>query len=300
MLSRKDKTLVEILDRLESLEGKIDRIHGSMPAGFGPPQPAPTSEPSFSTDVDELAPSSSLRLTQQPSLSGIGSSQPYRHASAAHKMLTWPAIQQLLLQAFPSNIGDWKIPEQEGRAFILQIQERIPKLTLDDNLQGRPFTAMQSQASRSTGEARATFPRLTRDTMLQLATAYFDTFNLIYPFMDRQNFISDTLAKVYTEGFGVDPDSVIALLVFALGELAKDGSCGNPIEEYKGRPSGVRGGTASTPPGIALFNEARKRIGFVLTGYDLEHIQIYSLAACVTVSLVSDVTERLSNWLVFL
>ena len=296
MLSRKDKTLVEILDRLESLEGKIDRIHGSMPAGFGPPQPAPTSQPSFSTDVDELASSSSPRLAQQPSLSGIGRSQPYRHASAAHKMLTWPAIQQLLLQALPSNIGDWKISEQQGPAFILQ----IPNLALDDNLQDRPFAAMQSQASRSAGEARTTFPRLTRDTMLQLATAYFDTFNLMYPFMDRQNFISDTLAKVHTEGFGVDPDSVIALLVFALGELAKDGSCGNPIEEYKGRPSGVRGGTASDPPGIALFNEARKRIGFVLTGYDLENIQIYSLAACVTVSLVSDATERLSNWLVFL
>jgi len=296
VLSRKDKTLVEILDRLESLEGKIDRIHGSMPAGFGPPQPAPTSQPSFSTDVDELASSSSPRLAQQPSLSGIGRSQPYRHASAAHKMLTWPAIQQLLLQALPSNIGDWKISEQQGPAFILQ----IPNLALDDNLQDRPFAAMQSQASRSAGEARTTFPRLTRDIMLQLATAYFDTFNLMYPFMDRQNFISDTLAKVHTEGFGIDPDSVIALLVFALGELAKDGSCGNPIEECKGRPSGVRGGTASDPPGIALFNEARKRIGFVLTGYDLENIQIYSLAACVTVSLVSDATERLSNWLVFL
>ena len=131
---------------------------------------------------------------------------------------------------------------------------------------------MQSQASKSVGEARTTFPLLIQDIIHQLATVYFNTFNLMYPFIDRQNFILDSLAKVYTEGFGVDLDSIITLLVFILGELAKDRSCGNPIEEYKGRPSGIWGGKALNPPGIALFNKARKYIGFVLTGYNLENI----------------------------
>ena len=100
--------------------------------------------------------------------------------------------------------------------------------------------------------------------------------------MDRQSFISNTLTKVHTEGFTSDPDSVIALLILALGEVAMEGSRGKPIEVYRGRPSGVRGGTTPTkPPGLALFNEARKRIGFVFVDYDLENIQIYSLAACV-------------------
>jgi hypothetical protein len=161
------------------------------------------------------------------------------------------------------------------------MHEGTPKLALDETLQGEPFLATQSQASRISGGARTTFPYLTRDIMHELATAYFDTFNLIYPFMDRQDFISDTLTKVRTEGFNGDPDSIIALLIFALGEVAIEGSRGNPIEVYKGRPSGVRGGTALKPPGLALFNEARKRIGFVFTDYDLGNIQIYSLAACV-------------------
>jgi hypothetical protein len=298
--SRKDKTLVEILDRLESLEGKIDRIpnHGPVPTGFGPPQPAPTSQPSFSTDVDEPGSSSPPRPPQQPSRSGIRRSQPYRHASAAHKMLAWPAIQQLLLQALLSNIADLQSLEQEGPGFIVRIQEGAPKLALDESLQDRPFVAIQSQESRASGGARTIFPRLTRDIMHQLATAYFDTFNFIYPFMDRQNFISDTLMKVHTEGFDGDPDSVIALLVFALGELAIEGSRGKPIEVYNGRPSGVRGGTASQPPGLALFNEARKRIGFVLTDCDLENVQIYSLAACVDVFFGAlDTIELPSNWL---
>lgn len=212
----------------------------------------------------------------------MGRSQPYRHASAAHKMLVWPAIQQLLLQSMPPNIGDLQSLEQEGSSFLTRTHEGRPDLPLDDALQDRPFLGMQSQATRSTGGSRVTFPALTRDMMHRLANSYFDTYNFLYPFMDRQNFFSDTLVRVHTEGFDGDTDSVIALLVFALGELAIECSQGNPIEVYNGRPSGVRGGSASRPPGLALFNEARKRIGFVFTRCDIETVQILSLAAYVT------------------
>jgi len=285
VFSRKDKTLVEILDRLKSLEGKVDRLPTFRPpimSGFGPPQPSPASQPSFSYETDELSPfQTSHRPSQQPSPSGIGRNQPYRHTSAAHKLLTWPAIQQLLLQSLPSNVGDLKSLEQEGSAFLIGIEEGTPGLPLDDALQDRPFVGMQSQATRTSGGARVIFPALTHDVMQRLATHYFDTFNLLYPLLDRQTFLSDTLTRVHTEGFDGDTDSVIALLVFALGELSIEGSCGNPIEIHKGRPSGIRGGTATRPPGLALFNEARKRIGFVLTECEIENVQIFSLAAYV-------------------
>ncbi|KAF8863357.1 hypothetical protein BDZ45DRAFT_583966 [Acephala macrosclerotiorum] len=281
--TKKDKTLVEILDRLKSLEGKVDRIptgRTSAPVGFGPPQQAPSSQPSFSVELDPGSYSTqSLRPSQQPSPSGLGRTPVYRHASAAHKILTWPIVQQLLLQASPTNVGDLKTLEQEGPAFITEVQRGFPKLPLDEEMQERPFVGMQTQASRATGAARVTFPTLTRDIMHRLATAYFDTFNFVYPFMDRQNFISDTLNKVYAEGFDGDPDAVIALLIFALGELAIEGSRGQPISEGDGRSSGVRGGSVSKPPGLGLFNEARKRMGFVLTECALENVQIFSLAA---------------------
>jgi hypothetical protein len=291
VFSRKDKTLVEILDRLKSLEGKVDRIptRGAVQPGFESLQQTPSSQPSFSSVIDDPGSlsTSSVQVSQHPSLIvGIQSNQPYRHSSAAHKMLTWPAVQQLLLQALPSNIGDLKSLEQEGSAFIVRIQDGTTKLPMDELLQERPFLGMQSQAARATGGTRMTFSRLTRDVMLQLATAYFDTFNFIYPFMDRQNFISDTMVRVHSEGFDGDTDSIIALLVFALGELAIEGSRGHPIEVYNGRPSGVRGGTALKPPGLALFNEARKRIGFELTNCNLENVQIFSLAACVPFHLL--------------
>lgn len=272
---RKDKTLVEILNRLASLEGKLEQLpNGPDPTGFGPPKSAPHSQPSFST--------SSPRETKQPGHRSIGRREAYRNASAPNKILTWPAIQQLLLQALPADVGDWESLHQDGPAFLTRIQEKTPKLAMDECLQEEPLSAPHLQASRTVEGARVTFPYLTRDIMDQLATAYFDTFNLIYPFLDRQYFISDTLGKVHAKGFNGDPDSIIALLIFALGEMAIEGSRGNPIEVHHGRPSGVRGGTTPTkPPGLALFNEARKRIGFVFADYDLENIQIYSLAACV-------------------
>ena len=281
--TKKDQTLVEILDRLKSLEGKVDRIpiRVPIPTGFGAAQPSPASQPYFSAEVDDPSSysASSLRLFQQPVPIGIGRSHASRQVSAVHKMLTWPAIQQLLSQSLPSNIGDLKSLEQEGSAFIVRMQRGTPNLPLDEGLEERPFVGMQTQATRAAGGARITFPALTGDMMNRLATAYFDTFNFIYPFMDRQNFMSDTLTRVHTEGFNGDTDSVIALLVFALGELAIEGSRGNPIEEHQGCPSGVRGGTSSRPPGLALFNEARKRIGFVLTRCDLENVHVFLLTA---------------------
>lgn len=188
----------------------------------------------------------------------------------------------MLLQSLPSNVVDWKTLEQDGSAFIVRMQKNSLPLPLDEGLNQMPFLGMQTQATRASGGARVTFPALSRDMMHRLATAYFDTFNFLYPFMDRQNFLSDTLTKVYSEGFDGDVESVMALLIFALGEVAIEGSRGNSIEEHNGRPSGVRGGSQQRPPGLALFNEARKRIGFCLVDCELENAQVYSLAACET------------------
>lgn len=288
--SRKDKTLVEILDRLKSLESKVDRLPVRP---NGPPQSSPSSIPSLGnleTDYDTSSTSyrtPSLRPSAQPSPADAGKSQPYRHASAAHKMLTWPAIQQLLLQALPANIGDLKSLEQEGSAFIVRMQKNAPTLSTQVGLPSLPFVGMQTQASRTAGEARTTFPTLGREKMLHLATVYFDSFNLLYPFMDRQSFLSETLPRVSTGGFNGDPDSVIALLIFALGEMALESSQGQPLETYKGRASGIRGGTVARPPGLEYFNAARERIGFLLTDCNLESVQIFSMAAYVVLPFLS-------------
>ncbi|PQE27495.1 hypothetical protein CJF31_00009123 [Rutstroemia sp. NJR-2017a BVV2] len=134
---------------------------------------------------------------------------------------------------------------------------------------------------------KITYPVLTWEVMNRLANTYFDTFNLLYPFLDRQNFFSENLNKVYTEGFDRDKESIIVLLVFVLGELVLKSSYGAPIETSSSQPSGIRG-RGSIPDrlsGILLYNKARKQIGFVMTGCDLENVQIFSLAKSKVVNI---------------
>lgn len=191
----------------------------------------------------------------------------------------WPAVQELLRKGRQVGEAELRSLEVDGSAFLVQLQTGSQILSLDENLITQPFVGMQTQATRESGGPRVTFRDLDYNTMHNLATSYFDTFNLIYPFMDRQNFISDTLAKVHSEGFNGDADSVIALLVFGLGELALQGIRGDPIELFNGRESGIRGGSLEKPPGLGFFNEARARLGYVLADIELENVQIFLLTA---------------------
>jgi hypothetical protein len=116
------------------------------------------------------------------------------------------------------------------------------------------------------------------DTMQRLGKAYFDTINLSYPILNRHSFMSDTLPLLFNNGFNHNMASTIAFLVFALGEVALAASDGLPVHVYSGRASGVKGGTKARPPGLELFNEARRRMGFNLTECSLENVQIFALA----------------------
>jgi hypothetical protein len=207
VLLRKDKTLVEILVRLENLEGKVDRIptRGQIPPGFGPAQASPSSQLSFGpeTYISTSYIASSVWPLQQPSPIGTDRSRPHQHASTALEMLTWPAIKQLLLQSPSSDLGDLQSLQADVSAFIIRMQKGIPNLTLDKVLLDQPLIRTQLQESRETGGVRVTFSDLNYDTMYRLATAYFDTFNFMYPFMDRQNFTSETLSRVVLVGLAV-------------------------------------------------------------------------------------------------
>lgn len=273
--------MVEILDRVKNIESKLDYLPRQNPAGvLESESPTPRRSSSFTEPSNFESDSSTIyQVSSSRSRETLTPNAAYHHSTASHKVLQWPAVQQFLQQTVPSNLGDTKSTDS-GLIFIVKIQGTRGPLSLDVDLQEKPFVGMQSLASRVSGGSRITFPGLARDTMHQLATTYFDTFNFMYPFMDRQTFLSETLAKVTSEGFDGDMESVIALLVFALGDVALEGIQGSPVNIYNGRPSGVRGGTGpSKPPGLSFFNEAMKRIGCVLTECSLENVQMFSLTA---------------------
>lgn len=123
-----------------------------------------------------------------------------------------------------------------------------------------------------------TIADLNWDTMQRLGNAYFDTLNLLCPILSRQSFMGDTLPTLFNHGFSNNMASTIAFLVFALGEVAIAGTEGPPVHIYNGRASGIKGGTSERPPGLNLFNEARRRMGFNLTECTVENVQIFELA----------------------
>lgn len=283
---RKDKTLVEILDRIKHLEEKIDNLN------LRPSVPLPS--PNYPLQANSL--SSPLPSSH----GGLGSSVPsgpafqfpettntptpgnghYQYVSSVHQMLKWPAIQQLFASIQPKlpNI-DLSTLEREGPASMVALRRStIQSLPTDIQPTGRRASSIGMHDPATAAQLTISISDLNWETMQRLSKAYFDTINLLCPILDRHSFMSDTLPVIFNSGFSHNMASTIALLVFALGEVALAGSEGPPIHVYNGRASGIRGGTRDRPPGLELFNEARRRMGFNLTECSLENVQFFELA----------------------
>ena len=73
------------------------------------------------------------------------------------------------------------------------------------------------------------FPDLTAERVEEYSSAYFNTFNVLLPLLDLNDFMGGVVTRLLRDGFrDDDPESVLALLVFALGQLAIEGVLGQP------------------------------------------------------------------------
>ncbi|KAM7221575.1 hypothetical protein V8F06_002966 [Rhypophila decipiens] len=284
--TKKDKTLIEILERIKSLESKIDDL--SLHTNF------PTTAPFGAVQTPAFAPTTSIGITPgihgppinpsfplpEPSSATSGAEDHYQYVSSVHQMLAWPTIQQLLATVQP------KVPSLD--LSLIERDVPLPPLNDPGHIVKHLPTNTASTATPSMnmhGQVQASgsiqVSSLNWETMQRLSKAYFDSFNLLFPILDRQYFMSNTLPSLFNGGLGQEISSTIAFLVFALGEVALEGSEGRPIHvhPHNGRPSGIKGGSKDEPPGLELFNEARKRMGFNLTECSLENVQIFALAS---------------------
>ncbi|KAK4240331.1 hypothetical protein C8A03DRAFT_42134 [Achaetomium macrosporum] len=284
--TKKDKTLVEILDRIKTLEGKIDNFSqrsavSPSTAGYPPqpsslPSPLPTAQGAAGPSVAAASP---FNFHDGSSVASRGDNY-YQYVSSVHEMLRWPVIQQLFASVQPkiSSI-DLSAFERETAPSLLAHQastvSNLPTATPPPLGRG----SVIGMHNTVTGRPPITVSDLGWETMLSLSKAYFDSFNLLCPILNRQSFMSDTLPAVFSNGFSTDMASTIALLVLALGEVAVANSSGVPVHVYNGRASGIKGGTKDRPPGLELFNEARRRIGFHLTDCSIENSQMFELAS---------------------
>jgi hypothetical protein len=274
-----------MMDQLSRLESKINIIgltvnpassafdladnYGGSPSGQTPASPnSPRSSRAERAEIFST-------FHQEPRVP-LEVSTTYRHLTAPHKILLWPAIHSFLQKAGADSQEMLKVLSQEGTPWLLHLELEKHKdcLPSDTVLSNYPATALSS------GPSRVKFEILNEKLMLKCMDSYFNTYNVLYPLLVREDFEKVIFPEVLAHGFGYgDFNSVIALLVFALGEMAWEGVWGDPIDDINGKTSGIRGGSASRPPGLDIFNEARKRLGFVATQTSLENIQVLQLTA---------------------
>ncbi|VBB73360.1 Putative protein of unknown function [Podospora comata] len=277
--TKKDKTLVEILERLKglddrllNLETKVDDLShrgsaGPSALGFPHLQAPDYASQAGAAMIDPALTAAPFNLQHDLSRNAPVGQDQYKYVSSVHQMLGWPAVQQLFasIQARLPHVNFSSL-ERDGVSHMLGVHR--------SESQGLP-----SEGTMRTERSLGLLTTLTWENVRMWSQAYFDTTNLFYPILDRQSFMQETLPSLYRSGFSNSISSTIALLVFALGEVSLEGREGAPVHVYNGRASGVKGGSKAQPPGLALFNEARSRMGFDLTECSLENVQIFALAS---------------------
>ena len=201
------------------------------------------------------------------------SSQGYHHLTIPQEVILWPSIYLHLVNSNSDSTPDLQYVLQEGTPWFL----RLSMSSATEKL--LPTTGLEAITKHSEG-SRVIFPSLTVQRIQEYCDAYFNTFNVLAPILIKDVFIKDVLAPVLEDGYGYDDtESAIVLLVCALGQLAAEGVFGRPVGVVKGTPSGFRGGTTESPPGVEIFNEARRRLGFVATHISLGNVQVMLLLA---------------------
>jgi hypothetical protein len=193
--------------------------------------------------------------------------------SVSHKVLLWPGVVCYMRDSGIAEVAvtDLQCIARFGSPWLLQRETSTRRGKLPCNL---------SLPCSTSDFGSVVFSDLTVERVNEYSSAYFNTFNVLFPLLNSNDFLSGVVARLLREGFrDDDPESVLALLVFALGQLAIEGVVGWPTSVHNDEFSGFRGGTIEKPPGLGLFNEARRRIGMVNTQFRLENVQIMLLQA---------------------
>ena len=198
------------------------------------------------------------------------------HLTAAHQVLLWPSVYMGLVNLIPDLVPELYHLLQDGTPWLTHIElEKHP-----DPLPCDPSTRSLLATSPSLRTSKLPFLGLTIEDVGIYTNAYFDTFNLVLPILNRDSFVREVVEPMIRNGYSAgDASACIGLMVFALGQVAVDGVHGSPLCHLDGVPSGLRGGSLVAPPGLRIFNEARNLFGFVMSQCSLENVQIYLLQA---------------------
>ncbi|KAK4551462.1 hypothetical protein LTR86_011154 [Recurvomyces mirabilis] len=279
--TKKDKTMVHILGTLTRLENKFNNIaitQGSSPDMSSSGASASVSGTS-SVSLVKASQSETAQRNTEGSAASANIQKPYQHLTVLHKIMLWPGIYIHLLNSGVAAASDLQYVCQEGMPWFIKREMSKHPDPLPSDV-GLPCFTMATGNPEQGRASNDVFSTLSVRQIQELSDAYFNTFNVLFPVLNRETFMNGTVARLLRDGYGDgDSGSVVALLVFALGAVAVDGVFERPVSVVNGQPSGFRGGTIDHPPGLALFNEARRRLGFIWTQCTLENVQLNLLQA---------------------
>jgi hypothetical protein len=268
--------MVHILSVLTSLENKFDNLAISRSGSSTLERTTGTFTAFPSLQTSEKIPRAGAELSHDFS-SELHRS--YQHLTAPHKVVLWPSIYTHLINSGIQAASDLQYILQEGTPWLIRQEMKKHPLSLPTDPE-LPSHRLDYPLSEEGYSKRYAFPTFTIQQVQEYTDAYFDTFNVICPILDYDFFTNEVIARLSREGYADgDPQSVVALLVYALGQLAIEGVFGNAISSQDGVPSGFRGGTAERPPGLEIFNEVRRRLGFIMSTCTTEYVQIMLLQA---------------------
>lgn len=183
-----------------------------------------------------------------------------------HGVVVWPGMIDHLPERF------WQVYDQIGRNYVLDVEMERPPL---------PMWVSSPFGLPNTGNWLEELPFA---LVKGLCEAFFSLFHPFTPFMDKHFFFSLTLGTVIKHGFSTTIETCLVLNVMALGCLAvrayeeADFPLPGTIGDHFEQPAWFEA-VLEDPPGLSFFNEARKRMGFLMEKNNLSSCQYYLLSA---------------------
>ncbi|OKL64275.1 hypothetical protein UA08_00234 [Talaromyces atroroseus] len=283
-LSKKDQSIGMIISTLHRIETKLENLPSAISNDIRPSftgQVLQAVEAIQSSSTAGNTPSAKA-ATHRPSLSQITSPATTGHVEvdaqapadgkevvpisfSQHGVVIWPGIISCLPERFLFAY------EQLGRYYVLDVEMERPPLPMWVN-------------TFSLHTAENWLDELPFALVKGLCEAFFSLFHPFTPFMDKHFFFSFTLGTVIKHGFASTIETCLVLNVMALGCLAvrayeeADFPLPGSFSARFERPAWFEV-AAEDPPGLCFFNEARRRMGFLMEKNDLSSCQYYLLSA---------------------
>ncbi|KIW90489.1 uncharacterized protein Z519_09135 [Cladophialophora bantiana CBS 173.52] len=195
---------------------------------------------------------------------------------SARRTIHWPGVEALLPSSLNSAVRNLE------KSYPTHLESGRPSLE----------PVISAQGAMPTLDWLAS---LSLSSVKDLSNAYFDTFNRVYPCIDRDFYFLSTLAVVVREGFGHDIESCLVLNVMALGCMG--------FKAYEEGGFEIASQASITPiirhimeeeiAGLSFFNEARRRAGLCLCERDIQACQYYLTSAV----FFAQVMRPVDKWL---